>query len=148
MLNLGFGWYNHKNASLVKSATDSIYQDQTALGLDLFLDMPLNKEKGTALSVLATVYSLHYGKNYIRNIGILNEHTTPVSTSESFAGGGNTQPTIGTGTIGYLQAGFVLPKLKMELFYAISDSNLQRFSTIKRSEFSMGAWFELSYYRS
>lgn len=139
VLNLGFGWYNHKNASLVKSATDSIYQDQTALGLDLFLDMPLNKEKGTALSVLATVYSLHYGKNYIRNIGILNEHTTPVSTSESFAGGGNTQPTIGTGTIGYLQAGFVLPKLKNGTFFMpYLTATYKDFQRLKDPSFQWG----------
>jgi hypothetical protein len=55
---------------------------------------------------------LDYGPNYIRNIGILNEHTTPPSLNASWAGGGNAQPTIGTGTIGYLQAGYVLPKLK------------------------------------
>jgi hypothetical protein len=112
VFNIGVGWYNQSNGSLYKTATDSSYHNQTALGADVFLDMPLNKEKGTALSVLATLYLLDYGPNYIRNIGILNEHTTPPSLDASWAGGGNAQPTIGTGTIGYLQAGYVLPKLK------------------------------------
>lgn len=112
VFNIGVGWYNHGGASLVKSATDSTYQNHTALGADVFLDMPLNKEKGTAVSVLATVYSFDYGTNYLRNIGILNEHTSPVPTATSFAGGGNAQPTIGTGTVGYIQAGYLLPKLK------------------------------------
>lgn len=112
VLNVGVGWYNHGGASLVKSATDSLYQNHTAFGADVYLDMPINKEKGTAVSILATVYSFNYGRNYLRNIGILNEHTTPVSSAVSFAGGGNAQPTIGTGTIGYLQAGYLLPKLK------------------------------------
>jgi hypothetical protein len=112
VFNIGLGWYNQSNGSLYKTATDSSYHNQSALGADVFLDMPLNKEKGTALSVLATLYLLDYGPNYIRNIGILNEHTTPPSLDASWAGGGNAQPTIGTGTIGYLQAGYVLPKLK------------------------------------
>ncbi|MBK6666509.1 MAG: hypothetical protein IPG48_10235 [Saprospiraceae bacterium] len=35
-----------------------------------------------------------------------------MASATSFAGGGNAQPMIGTGTIGYIQAGYVLPKLK------------------------------------
>jgi len=114
VLNIGAGWYNHSAASLVKSATDSVYQNQTAFGADVYMDLPINKGKGTAFSVLATVYSLNYGRNYLRNIGILNAHTTAVPATSSFAGGGNTQPMIGTGTIGYLQAGYLLPRLKNE----------------------------------
>lgn len=112
VFNIGAGWYHQSDASLYKTNTDSTFQAHTALGADVFLDMPVNKEKGTAVSVLATLYSLDYGTNYLRNIGILNEHTTPVASSTSFSGGGNAQPTIGTGIIGYVQAGYVLPRLK------------------------------------
>lgn len=114
VLNVGVGFYNHKNASLYKTAEprDSVYQNQTAIGADVFLDMPLNKAKGTALSVLATYYNYNFGTNYIRNIGILNLHQTAATLPESWAGGGNTQPTIGTGSIFYVQAGYQLPKLK------------------------------------
>lgn len=114
VLNLGFGFYNQKGGSLVKTVgtRDSTYQNQLALGADLYMDMPVNKTKGTALSVLATYYNFNYGTNYIRNIGILNEHTTAPATTTSWAGGGNAQPTIGTGGIFYLQAGFQLPRLK------------------------------------
>lgn len=112
VLNLGFGWYNQKDASLYKTQTDSSYFDHTALGIDLFLDMPVNKAKGTAFSMLAAVYFFDYGPNYLRNIGILNEHTTPPPSDVSFSGGGNAQPVMGTGHIIYLQAGYLLPKLK------------------------------------
>lgn len=113
VLNLGVGWYNHGGASLYKTTRgDSTYQAQRALGADLFLDMPINKAKGTALSVLATYYNLNYGTNYLRNIGILNLHATPTTSTNSFAGAGNAQPTIGTGNIFYVQAGYQLPKLK------------------------------------
>lgn len=114
VFNIGAGFYNHKDASLVKSSDgrDSSYHNQLAIGVDAFLDMPINKAKGTALSVLATFYNFDYGTNYLRNIGILNLHTAAPPTTESWAGAGNAQPTIGTGKIFYLQAGYLLPKLK------------------------------------
>lgn len=111
VFNIGAGFYSHSKSSLYKTDTDSLYQDQLAVGVDAFLDMPLNKDKGTALNVLATFYYMNYGTNFIRNIGILNDHPTAAAT-ESYAGGGNLQPTIGTGNIIYLQAGYLLPKLK------------------------------------
>ncbi len=109
VFNIGAGFYRHAGASLYKSTDgrDSTYQDQLVFGADVFLDMPLNKEKGTALSVYGVFYNYDFGTNYIRNIGILNVH----GTGTSFAGGGNAQPTIGTGQIFYLQAGYMLPKL-------------------------------------
>lgn len=113
VLNLGVGFYHHPEASLYKTTRgDSTYQSNTALGADLFLDMPINKAKGTALSVLATYYNYNFGTNYIRNIGILNLHSTPATATNSWAGAGNAQPTIGSGNIFYVQAGYQLPKLK------------------------------------
>ena len=113
VLNLGVGFYNHPKSSLYKTGDnrDSIFQNQVAIGADVYLDMPLNKTKGTALSVLATYYSFDYGTNYIRNLGILNLHPS-APTANSWAGTGNAQPTIGTGGVFYLQAGYQLPKLK------------------------------------
>lgn len=139
VLNIGAGWYHQKGGSLYKTTTDSIFQGHTALGADVFLDMPINKEKGTAVSVLATMYSLNYGQNYLRNIGILNEHTTVPPTATSFAGGGNTQPTIGTGIIGYIQAGYVLPKLKNGTsFMPYATATYKDFERLKDPSFQWG----------
>jgi hypothetical protein len=113
VLNVGVGWYNHAGASLYKTTRgDSTFQAQRVLSVDVFLDMPINKAKGSALSVLATYYNFDYGTNYLRSIGILNLHVSPSSTTNSFAGTGNAQPTIGTGGIFYVQAGYLLPRLK------------------------------------
>lgn len=113
VLNVGVGWYNHAGASLYKNTRgDSTFQAQRVLSADVFLDMPINKAKGSALSVLATYYNFDYGINYLRNIGILNLHVSPSSTTNSFAGTGNAQPTIGTGGVFYVQAGYLLPRLK------------------------------------
>ena len=78
--------------------------------------MPINKKTGTAISLYSVFYHFDFGKNYLRNVGILNLHGSaqPVSANSesSWAGGGNLQPTIGTGNIWYTQAGYLLPKLK------------------------------------
>jgi hypothetical protein len=138
-LNIGAGWYHQNGGSLYKTATDSTSQTHTAIGADIFLDLPINKEKGTAVSVLATLYYLDYGKNYLRNIGILNEHTTPPPTATSFAGGGNAQPTIGTGTIGYIQAGYALPKLKNGTsFMPYATATYKDFERLRDPSFQWG----------
>ncbi|MFZ4545128.1 MAG: porin [Saprospiraceae bacterium] len=139
VFNIGAGFYNHKGGSLYKSSTDSTFQNHLALGADVFLDMPLNKEKGTALNVLATFYRLNYGTNYIRNIGILNEHTAATASSTSWAGGGNVQPTIGTGNIVYLQAGYVLPKFANKTaFMPYVTTTYKKFDRLKDASIQYG----------
>ncbi len=117
VINVGAGWYTHSNATASRaSALDSVVaHNQRNLGLDVFVDMPLNKKKGTAINLYSVFYNNDFGPNYLRNIGILNLHASaqPVSANpeSSWAGGGNVQPTIGTGNIWYTQAGFVFPKM-------------------------------------
>ena len=143
VLNLGVGFYHHKGASLYKTAEprDSVYQDQMAIGADIYLDMPVNKAKGTALNVLATYYNYDFGTNYIRNLGILNLHQTSATLPDSWAGGGNAQPTIGTGSIFYLQAGYQLPKLKNGTafmpYVTVTHKNFERLSD-PSTQFGLG----------
>lgn len=141
VFNLGAGFYRQNDASLYKSTDgrDSSFQDHLSIGVDAFLDMPINKEKGTALSVLATFYHNNFGTNYIRNIGILNLHTTPPPTTESWAGGGNAQPTIGTGNILYVQAGYQLPKLKNgTAFMPYATTTYKKFDRLKDASTQFG----------
>jgi hypothetical protein len=145
VLNLGAGFYRHNNASLKKNTEgDSLYQAHLAVGADLFLELPINKTKGTMLHALATFYHLNYGDNYLRNIGILNEHggTIGVSagqTRESWSGGGNLQPTIGSGNIFYLQTGFLLPKLKNgTAFMPYVTTTYKDFDRLAESSFQYG----------
>jgi hypothetical protein len=150
VFNIGAGFYSHANASLYKTAgttttpADSTYQNHTAIGVDAFLDMPLNKEKGTALSVLATFYNFNYGTNYIRNLGILNEHGSVAAaaagqTTDSWSGGGNAQATIGTGNIGYVQVGYLLPKLKNgTAFMPYATATYKDFERLAETSTQMG----------
>lgn len=118
VLNIGAGWYSHKGATANKTSATAAVKEYTQknFGLDFYMDMPLNKKKGTALSAYSVFYYSDYGPNYLRNIGILNLHsstqTVAANPDASWAGGGNVQPTIGTGNIWYTQLGYLLPKLK------------------------------------
>lgn len=118
VLNIGAGFYHHPKAIASRpSPTDSVKtHDQTNLGADVYLDMPLPRTKGMALNVYSSFTYHDFGPDYIRNIGILNQHpsvqTSSINANTSWAGGGNLQPTLGTGIIWYSQAGLLLPKLK------------------------------------
>ncbi len=140
VFNIGAGWYSQKGATASKaSATDAVKEhNQRNLGADVFLDMPLNKKKGTAISVYSVFYNYDYGPNYLRNIGILNLHagTQPISIDNkvSWSGGGNLQPTIGTGNIWYTQAGYLLPKLKNgTAFMPYASYTVKKFERIGKS---------------
>ena len=122
VLNFGAGFYTHGDATGYRTSgvtgADSITRNrQTIIGADIFLDMPTAKGKGDCINFLLTYYNANFGQNYLRNVGILNEHaavTAPAagSTAESWSGGGNLQPTIGTGSTIYAQLGYAFPKNK------------------------------------
>ena len=118
VMNIGAGFYSQGEAMAYRTSgvttADSITKNnQLILGVDFFLDMPTKKGKGDCINVLLTYYNMDFGPRYLRNLGILNEHATAPSTATSFAGGGNLQPTIGTGSIFYAQVGYAFPKNKM-----------------------------------
>jgi hypothetical protein len=118
IFNVGAGFYRHKGATMTygklnsTSSRDSVFNDQVCFGADVIFEKPINKEKGTMFHALATYYNYNFGANYLRNIGILNEHTTAPASATSWAGGGNAQPTIGTGSIIYGQFGFKTPNMR------------------------------------
>jgi hypothetical protein len=124
VVNLGIGW-NQQNQSTGRLLADidtlgisdtlrnfSIANyNQQHIGIDVYIDMPVGqKEKKGCLHVYGLVQLMQYGPNYVRNFGVLNSHTG--SSTKSFNGSGNAQPTMGTGTIGYLQLGYALPAMK------------------------------------
>lgn len=118
VFNIGAGWYEHKDATGSKDPVTGNLRlhRQRNFGVDVFWDQPINKKKGTAISVYSVWYNYDFGPGYLRNIGILNTHPTARPMNQdpktSWTGGGNAQPVIGTGDIWYTQAGYLLPKLK------------------------------------
>ncbi|GAA4387227.1 hypothetical protein [Hymenobacter koreensis] len=72
--------------------------------LDVFYDTPLNKETGTALTVYGVYYNYDFGPNHVRYIGASN----PGYGANALRG--NAVPHSGTGNIGFVEAGYLLPK--------------------------------------
>lgn len=131
VFNLGGGWHHHPSATASRTS-DGLVQnhDISLIGLDAFLDLPLNKSTGTALTTYAVFYNYDFGPNYLRNVGIMN---VGFGAGSSQNGPGNAQPTIGTGNIFYTQSGFLLPKKilgekgRLQPFGALTHKNFQYF---------------------
>lgn len=128
VVNLGAGFYHQKDAMFQlnpSNTADTLKQAINLLAVDLFYDCPLNKEKGTAIS-LYTSYSIYdFGSNFIKvtgpnnpangiqtsTVGSISNYYAPtgaVATSFNKANYGNAHPYLGTGNIFYLQAGYKL----------------------------------------
>lgn len=108
VFNIGAGFQYQPDAmwrhgdALVK---DTIMSDLLNLSADVFFDHAIGS-KGSALTLYAAASQTGYGKNYIRNNGVMN----PAGGGTSFNGGGSAFPMYGTGQIYFGQAGFLLPK--------------------------------------
>jgi hypothetical protein len=131
VLNLGGGWHFHPDATSSKNSNGTVnYHNIALFGLDVFLDIPLNASKGTALTSYSVFYNYDFGPNYIRNIGIMNVGFGPGSTQN---GPGNAQPTIGSGKIFYSQTGYLLPQRilgdlgRLQPFGAVTHKNFEFF---------------------
>ncbi len=120
IFNIGAGFYSQADVTASRIITlgtpfidtTVVRHNQLCLGVDAFLDMPLKGGKAGAAHAYVVYYDYNFGPGYLRNIGILNEHLNVMADKpdRSWAGGGNAQPTIGTGSILYGQFGYALPK--------------------------------------
>lgn len=130
IFNIGAGFHYHPEATGVKKAgqTEAELQDISLFGVDAFLDMPLGSGGITAYSVF---YNYNFGDNYLRNVGIMN-----------ISGGGNAQPTIGTGSIFYTQAGYAFKQFRngtqFQPFAAVTYKNFEALNDTS-TQFDFGA---------
>jgi hypothetical protein len=145
VFNIGAGFYHHPQATRTIVGNDTTRNNITLLGIDVFYDIPLNKEKGTAFSLYSVYYNYDFGKGYIRNVGIMNEGNFAQSNQtlfnqRSFNGPGNTQPIIATGSIWYTQVGLALPKNKKgEQFMPYFTTTFKNFDFLDASwQFDLG----------
>jgi len=123
IFNIGGGIQYQKNAMCWSQATATpgvnqvVYHQLLTAGVDVFYDAPVNKEKGTALSVYAAYMYSDFGQNYIRNLGVNN----PTDGGQGYSGatgkvynngGGSAFAMNGTGHTASAQVGY---KLKNDL---------------------------------
>ncbi|WP_310396300.1 hypothetical protein [Hymenobacter sp.] len=72
--------------------------------LDAFFDTPVNKETGTAFTFYGVYYNYDFGPNHVRFIGASNPGYGVDPRR------GNAVPQSGTGQVGFVETGFLLPK--------------------------------------
>jgi hypothetical protein len=109
VLNVEAGITSQKNATWRRETVDTLYSNMTLWSVAAYLDMPLNKEKGTAISAYLGYFGTDYGNGYLRYNGSMNPAT---GTTQPIAGvsgtHGNAYPMFGTGNVVYAQAGYKL----------------------------------------
>ncbi|GAB3961011.1 hypothetical protein GCM10028805_59750 [Spirosoma harenae] len=113
IFNLEAGFITQKNAMVsVPTAGDTVYQNMNLWSVASFLDMPVNKEKGTAINAYLGYFNTNYGANYLRFNGIMNPASGVLS---GYPAGtqGNALPMFGTGSVVYTQFGYLM---KRDLF--------------------------------
>lgn len=114
VFNVAAGAISQANAMWnLENAKDTVYHNILLICVESYLDMPLNKEKGTAVSAYAGYFNYNFGPDYLRYNGIMNP-ATGVNNLNSVKGAGAVQgnafPMFGTGQLIYTQAAYLLPK--------------------------------------
>ncbi|PIY10813.1 MAG: porin [Flexibacter sp. CG_4_10_14_3_um_filter_32_15] len=136
IFNIGAGFHYHPEAIGVNKVGQSQaeLQDISLFAVDAFLELPLGKGGITAYSVF---YNYNFGDNYLRNVGIMN-----ITGATAGSLGGNAQPTIGTGSIFYTQAGYAFSKFKngaqFQPFAAVTYKNFEALNE-PSTQFDFGA---------
>jgi len=129
IFNIGAGIIYQTDAMWhLDNANDTISSQMLLLGVDVFYDAPLNKEKQNALTIYAAYNKFDFGINYVRNVGVMNP-ANGINSSGIFNGTGNGYPMIGTGHTVYLQVGYLFKK---EL---IGNGTIQFFAASQYSSF-------------
>lgn len=113
VFNIGAGFYSQSNAMFRHStavSTDTIKQDMKLFAVDVFYDAPVNKDKGTAVSLYACYSNYNYGTNFVKVTGPDNPasgSSKPVTATPFEKNNyGNAFPYLGTGNIGYIQSAY------------------------------------------
>lgn len=124
VFNIGAGFYNNPSGMWYQNDVgDTLNSDIMLWAVDAFLDLPLNEERGDALTAYAVYYNYDFGPNNVRNIGIMN----PANGGGALRG--NALPVLGTGTILYTQVGYLVPhfsdKVKLQPYVAYSNAQFE-----------------------
>ena len=144
MLTLGAGFQYQQNAMRYWDSTvvpaaptageikrDLVSHNLLIVGLDLFYDSYISKEKGNAISAYGAWSYADYGNNYLRYNGVMNMATGSNGTQNVNAKAfGNAFPMMGTGNTEFVQVGY---KFKNNLLK--SHGTLQPYMGVQLSQY-------------
>ncbi len=129
IFNMGAGFVHQGRAMWSKTVSnDTVFHAMDLWAIDLFYDAPINKERGSALTIYAGYFNFDFGKGYIRNVGPMNPATGTINGS--FNGPGNAAPLIGTGQVYYLHSGY---KFRKDLLG--NSGTLQPYAAVQYSKY-------------
>jgi hypothetical protein len=136
IFNIAGGIIYQKDAMWKQMGKDTTYQDMLLWSVESFLDMPLNKEKGTAVTAYVGYFNYNFGSNYVRTQAQMNPANGVNLPQDSpykgsISGSGNGWPMMGTGNIIYSQVGYLLPKNLLG-----SVGTLQPYATFQTNNFT------------
>lgn len=146
VMNFGLGFYSSNDATL-SQPVEGIYKrnNESVLSADFFTDLPIGRpSQEMALTFYTAFYRYNFGKNYLRNISIMNPGDTDYNYTgnKALEGPGNARNLLGTGNLWYTQLGFVLPKfsetIKLQPFVSYTMKDLEGLNEIG-SYFDIGA---------
>lgn len=133
ILTIGAGFITQKDAMWHQEGTEIRFEDMQLWSADVFYEHPLNKAQGNAVTVYAAYSITDFGKNYVRNLGVMNP-ANGVNAKAAFNGAGNAFPMMGTGSTLFAQAGYLFSKGlfgKMGTLQPYADVQYSRFDLLK-----------------
>ncbi|MBK8699151.1 MAG: hypothetical protein IPN29_06260 [Saprospiraceae bacterium] len=93
---------------------DTTYQKMLHIAFESYLDIPLDKQRGSAISAYSGFFITNYGTNYLRYNGLMNPaSSSSLNNTNSITGQGptygNAYPMFGTGRVFHAHAGYLMP---------------------------------------
>lgn len=125
VFNIGAGFKIQQDAMWRRENNDTIDEDMILFAIDLFYETRLNDEKGNTFTLYTGYFNTTFGKDYVRNIGVMNPATGVNLGEASFNGPGNSFPMTGSGNTIYLQSAYLLSR----------DSGIQPYVNFTYSDF-------------
>jgi len=133
--NLASGVIHQNNAMWIGSNHEHRFEPMLLWAVEGYLDIPLDRERGSALSAYLGYFNTSFGTRYLRYNGIMNpangqDVNFVPGTGRQGPTWGNALPMMGTGHTVYAQIGYLLPKSKF-----IQAQKLMPYATGTLSEF-------------
>ena len=137
VFNIGAGFYYqnkamfHLNAFNIK---DTVQEKILLLATDVYYDVPLNREKGTALNLYGCFSRYDFGSNFLKTGGANNSANGSSATKTNFdkMNYGTAFPYLGSGNIYYAQVAY---KLKNNLLG--EHGTLQPYANVQYSSYTL-----------
>ncbi|MEZ4804983.1 MAG: hypothetical protein R2852_05740 [Bacteroidia bacterium] len=161
VFNIAVGGIHQKNAMWNRpSVNDSIaFEDMNLFCVESYLDIPINKSEGSAISAYAGYFMTDYGKNYLRYNGLMNpangSSLNPnINITKQGANFGNAYPMFGSGSQLYCQLGYLFPrkvlgeKIRLMPYASVTLSKFDRLNSEGMELYNAGLNWLIKEHRS